>query len=412
MSGAKQHSCRVCGDSIAAFMTFGRMPIANGFLAPGDVGSEFLYDLAPAFCAGCAAFQLLEQPPASRMFHDRYAFYSGSSRHMAEHFRMLAADVTARVRAIDPDPLVVEIGCNDGTMLRHFQGAGLRSVGVDPSTNVTEVARAQGLDTLTAFFSRELAVEIRDRSGPAAAIVAANVICHIADVHDVADGVRELLAADGLFVFEDPYLGEMIARTAYDQIYDEHVFMWCATSVTRALAPHGLELIDVLPQSTHGGSMRYVCAHAGRYPVSASVEALRTSEARKGLTAPDTYERFRLACEASRQEFRELLIGLREHGKFIAGYGATSKSTTVLNFCGIDRSLISYIADTTPIKHHTLSPGTHIPVKPREVFAANPPDYAVLFAWNHAPEIFAKEHAFSAAGGKWITFVPALAILD
>jgi methylation protein EvaC len=412
MTGAKQHSCRVCGDSIAAFMTFGRMPIANGFLAPQEVASEFLYDLAPAFCAGCAAFQLIEQPPAAQMFHDRYPFYSGSSARMADHFRAFAADATARVRAIDSDPLVVEIGCNDGTMLRHFQAAGLRAVGVEPSANVAEVARSQGLDTLTAFFSRELAAEIRERSGPAAAIVAANVICHIADVHDVAEAVRELLAADGLFIFEDPYLGEMIARTAYDQIYDEHAFMWCATSVSRALAPHGLELIDVLPQPTHGGSMRYICAHAGRHPVAASVDALRAAEIHKGLTAPDTYERFRLACEASRQEFRELLIGLREHGKYIAGYGATSKSTTVLNFCGIDRSLISYIADTTPIKHHKLSPGTHIPIKPHEVFAANPPDYAVLFAWNHAPEIFAKEQAFTAAGGKWITFVPVLAIMD
>ena len=158
--------------------------------------------------------------------------------------------------------------------------------------------------------------------------------------------------------------------------------------------------------------MRYVCAHAGRYPAAAAVEALRAAEVRDGLTAPATYEQFRLGCEASRQEFRELLIGLREHGKYIAGYGATSKSTTVLNFCGIDPSMISYIADTTPIKHYKLTPGTHIPIRPHEVFAANPPDYAVLFAWNHAPEIFAKEQAFIAAGGKWITFVPVLAILD
>ena len=412
MSLVRQTSCRVCGDSIAAFMTFGRMPIANGFLSPDQVGSEFLYDLAPAFCSGCAAFQLLEQPPAARMFHDRYPFYSGTSARMAEHFQAFAADVTARAQAIDPDPLVVEIGSNDGTMLRHCHAARLRCVGIEPSANVAEAARAQGLETVSSFFSSQLAAEVRERSGQAAVIVAANVICHIADVHDVMEGVRELLAADGLFIFEDPYLGEMIARTAYDQIYDEHVFMWCATSVSRALASHGLELVDVLPQPTHGGSMRYVCAHARRHPVKASVEALLTAEIRTGLTTAGTYEQFRLACEASRQEFRDLLIGLREHGKRIAGYGATSKSTTVLNYCGIGRSLISYIADTTPIKHHKLTPGTHIPVRPRETFIENPPDYAVLFAWNHAPEIFAKEQAFTGAGGKWITFVPRLAILD
>jgi methylation protein EvaC len=412
MSPAKQASCRVCGDPIAAFMTFGRMPIANGFLAPDAIGSEFLYDLAPAFCAGCAAFQLIEQPPAALMFHDRYPFYSGTSARMADHFKAFAADVTARARALEPDPLIVEIGSNDGTMLRHVHGAGLRCLGVEPSANVAEAARIRGLDTVSSFFTREVAAEIRERSGRAAVIVAANVICHVAEVHDLLAGVRDLLAPGGLFIFEDPYLGEMIARTAYDQIYDEHVFMWCATSVSRALAPHGLELIDVQPQPTHGGSMRYVCAPAGRYPVAASVEALRAAEIHGGLTSPATYEQFRLACEASRQQFRDLLIDLREHGKQIAGYGATSKSTTVLNYCGISASLISYIADTTPMKHHTLTPGTYIPVRPHHAFTEHPPDYAVLFAWNHAPEIFAKEQAFAAAGGKWITFVPALAILD
>jgi methylation protein EvaC len=391
-------------------MSFGRMPLANAFLAPEQLGEEYFYELAPASCAGCATFQLIDQPPPSRMFHDRYAFYSGTSARMADHFAAFAALVCARASAIAVDPLVVEIGSNDGTMLRHFRSAAVRSIGVEPSGNVAAVARAQGLVTLTSFFDRALAAAIRERSGAAAVIVAANVICHIAAVHDVFAGVRELLAPDGLFIFEDPYLGDMVASSAYDQIYDEHVFMWCGSSVSRALAPHGLELIDVQPQSTHGGSMRYVCALTGRQPAAASVAALLAAEGRASLATAATYQAFRRACESSRRTFRDLLVRLRRDGKRIAGYGATSKSTTVLNYCGIDSSLIQYIADTTPIKHHTLTPGTHIPVKPHETFSADPPDYAVLFAWNHAPEIFEKEQAFTAGGGKWITFVPAVAI--
>jgi methylation protein EvaC len=332
---------------------------------------------------------------------------------MAAHFQAFASAVASRVRATrQPDPLVVEIGSNDGTMLQHFKGAGIRCLGVEPSTNVAAAARQRGLDMIDAFFSRALAADIRARSGPAAAIVAANVICHIPDFHDLAAGLRELLAPDGVLMFEDPYLGDMIEKRAYDQIYDEHVFMWSATSVSGAVARHGLELIDVQPQTTHGGSMRYLCGRAGEHPVSPAVGALLDKEHRAGLSDPATYDQFRRACETSRHRLRELLASLRDRGKRIAGYAATSKSTTVLNYCGIDGALIEFIADTTPIKQGKLTPGTHIPIVADDVFAAAAPDYAVLFAWNHAAEIFAKERAFTTRGGKWITFIPTPAILD
>lgn len=412
MSTARSAPCRICGATLAPFMSFGRMPIANGFLDEAAIATEYFYELAPAFCVRCATFQLITQPPPQQMFHDHYAFVSSSSRRMAEHFQGFAALVIARARGLDQDPLVVEIGSNDGTMLQHFKGAGLRCVGVEPSGNVVEAAQSRGLDTIEAFFSHALAIELRARSGPATAIVAANVICHVADFHDLAAGIHHLLARDGVLLFEDPYLGDMLDQHAYDQIYDEHVFMWSATSVAGAVARHGLELIDVERQTTHGGSMRYVCAHAGRHPVARSVGALLTEEQRAGLNHPATYDRFRGDCETSRHDFRDLLTSLRAQGKRIAGYAATSKSTTVLNYCGIGRSIIDFIADSTPIKQGKLTPGSHIPVRSPEVFAADPPDFAVLFAWNHSSEIFAKETAFTAGGGKWIRFVPAPAIID
>lgn len=393
-------------------MSFGRMPIANGFLHEAAIATEYFYQLAPAFCVNCATFQLIDQPPPEQMFHDHYAFVSSSSQRMAEHFQDFAALVTARARGIEPDPLVVEIGSNDGTLLRPFKAAGVRCVGVEPSGNVAATARSRGLDTIEAFFSRALAGEIRARSGPATAIVAANVICHVPDFHDLAAGIRDLLAPGGVFLFEDPYLGDMLAQRAYDQIYDEHVFMWSATSVAGAVSAHGLELIEVQPQATHGGSMRYVCAHAGRHPVSPSVGALLDEEQRVGLSQPATYDRFRGDCETSRSALRELLTSLRARGKRIAGYAATSKSTTILNYCGIDRSMIDFIADSTPIKQGKLTPGSHIPVRSPEFFAADPPDYAVLFASNHSSEILAKERAFAAGGGKWIRVIPAPAIVD
>jgi methylation protein EvaC len=316
------------------------------------------------------------------------------------------------VAQVGSDALVVEIGSNDGTMLHAVHAAGVRCVGIEPAANVAAAARARGLDTVNAFFSRETAVAVRASRGQAQAIVAANVICHVADFHDLASGVCELLAPDGRFVFEEPYLGDMLEKRAYDQIYDEHVFMWSATSVAAAMARHGLELIDVARQPTHGGSMRYYCAWRGRSDVAPAVRALLEQERLRGLGEAATYEQFRLSCEAARLELRSLLIALRDRGKRVAGYAATSKSTTLLNYCGIDSSLVQFIVDSTPLKHGTLTPGSHIPVRAPEAFVTDRPDYAVLLAWNHAAEIFAKELAFTAAGGKWISIVPAVTILD
>jgi methylation protein EvaC len=306
---------------------------------------------------------------------------------------------------------VVELGSNDGIMLRHFKARGFRHLGIEPSKNVADVARAAGIQTISRFFTPELAESIVAEHGQADAIVCANVMCHIPEITEVAAGIVRLLRADGVLMFEDPYLGDMIEKTSYDQIYDEHVFIFSAASTSAAFGRHGLELIDVLPQVTHGGSMRYVFAPRGSHSVAPAVGTLLEQERRQGLREAVTYDRFRRHCEASRAALRELLETLRREGKRVAGYGATSKSTTVMNYCGIGPEHIEFVSDTTPIKQGKLTPGAHIPVRPYDAFVANPPDYAVLFAWNHAKEIFEKEQAFSAGGGKWITFVPEVRVI-
>ena len=330
---------------------------------------------------------------------------------MQIHFKAFADLVMSGVFSGRNDPFVVELGSNDGIMLRHFKDAGVRHLGIEPSENVAEVARSQGIQTLSEFFNLELANRLVAEHGHADAVLSANVMCHIPDINAVAAGIARLLKPDGVLMFEDPYLGDMIAKTSYDQIYDEHVFIFSATSVTWAFGQHGLELIDVMPQVTHGGSMRYLLAHKGRHPISPNVPTTLEKERMQGLHKAETYEQFRRNCEAGRKELRDLLASLRQEGKRVVGYGATSKSTTVTNYCGIGPEHIDFISDTTPIKQGKLTPGSHIPVKPYEAFTQSPPDYALLFAWNHAVEIFEKEKAFRAHGGKWITFVPKVEII-
>jgi methylation protein EvaC len=409
---ASNGQCRVCSARIAPFMSFGHMPIANGFLRPDETKDEYFFELAPAFCEACRMFQLLEQPRPEKMFHEQYAFYSSTSRYMQAHFEAFARAVVNTVLAGREDPFVVELGSNDGIMLRHFKAHGIRHLGIEPSANVAEVARSQGISTISAFFDRKLADEIAAERGGADAILAANVMCHIPDLPGVAAGVQRLLKPDGVFIFEDPYLGDMIAKTSYDQIYDEHVFIFSASSVQRAFTLFGLEVVDVMPQITHGGSMRYTLAHKGSRQVSTKVNEQLAKEAALGLDRAETYSRFKTNCENSRTTLMQTLERLRSRQKRVVGYGATSKSTTVINYCGITPAHVEFISDTTPIKQGTLSPGAHIPVKPYGEFAKSYPDYALLFAWNHAAEIREKEAGFVAAGGHWIVYVPEVGIIS
>lgn len=392
-------------------MSFGRMPIANGFLTASEIADEYFFELAPAYCERCNMFQLVEQPQAEKMFHAKYAFYSSTSRYMQMHFEKFATAVNDVLEG-RPDPFVVELGSNDGIMLRHFHERGIRHLGIEPSINVADVARERGIRTISAFFDRRLADEIIAEYGRADAILAANVMCHIPDLLGIGAGVRQLLKPDGVFIFEDPYLGDMITKTSYDQIYDEHVFIFSATSVRCAFADHGLELVDVVPQVTHGGSMRYMLASKGSRPVAARVDEQLAKEKMQGLNWLETYLRFKSSCEQSRAALSQALEDLRGDGKRVVGYGATSKSATVTNYCGITTDQIAFISDTTPIKQGKLSPGAHIPVKPHAEFTRNYPDCALLFAWNHATEIREKEQAFIAGGGRWLLYVPEVKIVS
>jgi methylation protein EvaC len=403
-------NCRICGAPIAPFMSFGQMPIANGFLAPEQFDDEYRFELAPAFCDSCHMVQLVEQPRPDAMFHENYAFFSRTSKFMQTHFAAFAEHVRDTYLNKVADPFVVELGSNDGIMLQNFADHGIRHLGIEPSANVAAVAREYGVDTICAFFDAALAERLVAERGTADAVLSANVMCHISDLNSVAAGIAKLLKPTGVLVFEDPYLGDVVERTSYDQIYDEHVFVFSATSVANVFAPHGLALINVEPQTAHGGSMRYTLAPNGQRQPTAAVTDCLAREAALGLGAAETFERFRESCEVSRVALRSVLDDLRDTGKRVVGYGATSKSTTVMNYCGIGPDHIEFISDTTPAKQGKFTPGTHIPVKPYDAFVADYPSHAVLFAWNHKAEIFAKESGFRDAGGKWIEFVPSVEI--
>lgn len=391
-------------------MSFGQQPLANALVAPGETGNEAFYEMAPAVCPSCSLFQLVEQPAAENMFNARYPFFTGMSSHMTQHFTALAEDRIAANPSLREDGFVVEIGSNDGTLMSAFARAGIRHLGIEPSESVAKVAQGNGIDTRIGFFDSETAQAVRREHGPADIIIGTNVIAHIGAINEVGTGVAALLKEDGQFVIEAVYLGDMLRNTAFDQLYDEHVFTFSATAVTNVFGRHGLALVDVAPQGVHGGTMRYTLAPAGSREPADAVAALLAEEQTLGLADPATYDGFRQRCESIRDDLAALVRELAAKSGPIVGYGATAKSATVLTYCGLGPDDIAWIQDSTPAKQGMLSPGAHIPIVAPEKFAAEAPDYAVLFAWNHRAEIESRETVWRGKGGKWILYVPEVGI--
>lgn len=402
-------SCLVCQCAIEPFLSFGKMPLADAFLKESQLANEFFFDLAVGLCEQCGMVQLCERVPDAYMFHDSYAYYSSTSAGMRRHFAALADDVRGRALT-SAHALVVEIGCNDGILLEAFARAGIRHLGVDPAGNVLADAIHKGLTVKQAFFNERTASEIEAEHGPADAVVATNVTCHIADIHSVFSVIRRLLTPSGLFIFEDPYIGAILDKNAIDQIYDKHVFYFSLTSVCRVAEMHGLEVVDVSPQAVHGGELRYHLGLRGAHVPTSAVAEWREREKVSGVSSGPAYRQFATRAAASRDGLAGVIARIVLDGRRIAGYGATAKSSTIINYCGLGPEEIEYIADVTPTKQGKLTPGAHIPVRPPEFFRLHAPDYAVLFAWNHEKEILEKEAPFEAAGGQWITYVPEVRV--
>ena len=236
-------------------------------------------------------------------------------------------------------------------------------------------------------------------------------MCHTPYINSIIEGIKVLLKADGLVVFEDPYLGDVIEKTTYDQIYDEHTFLYSVHSVQRLFAKCGMEVIDVQRQNTHGGSMRYVIANEKNFDVTTAVGEQLEFEKLLGLTERNTFETFAKNCAQSRSDLLNLLRDINREVMSIVGYAATSKSTTVMNYCSITTDILDCIYDTTPMKQGKFSPGMHIPIVDHAKFKDNYPDYAVLFGYNHEQEIMEKEQEFMNQGGKWISYVPKVCVV-
>ncbi|TSC87181.1 MAG: SAM-dependent methyltransferase [Parcubacteria group bacterium Gr01-1014_8] len=376
---------------------FGRMPIANAFLAPGQFEGEYFFDMVVGYDAETDAIGLVNTVPPEKMFHENYAFFSSTSKGMQKHF----CETAEKLKPLAGSGIVVEMGSNDGIMLDAWKDLGVRAIGVEPSKNVAAAARARGHKVITEFMSEKVADEILS-SGEVSFVFGANVSCHIEDIETYFKSIAKLIGKKGVFVFEDPYFLDIVEKTSYDQVYDEHVWYFTISFINKMFAPLGYHVFDCEHVLVHGGELRMYVGHKDTHTVKSVVEEWQKKE----TDLPQKLELLKANILLSKSRMRELLVGLKKDGKRMCGFGASSKGVIVCNFCEIGPDLIPFITDNTPAKQGKYYPGVHIPVRPQEEF--KDVDVAVLFAWNHLVEIekLPLIQEFRKAGGKLVTHVP------
>ncbi|MFE3170602.1 methyltransferase domain-containing protein [Amycolatopsis sp. NPDC059090] len=404
------YDCRICGGVVAEFLDFGRQPISDAFLPPHQAGETFTFHLVVGICGTCAMVQQRDEVPREKMFHQEYPYRSSESAFMSRHFEGVARQLIATELTAE-DPFIVEIGSNDGVMLRTVGESGIRHLGVDPTGAAAAVAEKVGVRVRVDFFDEALGAAILAEDGPADVIFAANTFSHITYLDSIFCGIDKLLAENGVFVFEERYLADIIGNSAFDQVYDEHFYLFSVRSVQAMACRFGFELVDVTHLPVHGGTLRYVVARPGKRRLAPSVAAFLEREAAAGLADLETFRAFAARVRKIRADLMALLHRLRDEGKTVVGYGATAKSATVTSYCEITSDLVAYTCDSTPAKQGLLMPGSRVPVRPPSAFAEPYPDYALLFAWNHAEEIMSKEKGFHDSGGKWILYVPEVRVV-
>lgn len=408
----RRDDCRLCGgrDLKPAF-SLAPTPPANAFVPESRVGrDQALYPLDLFLCGACGHLQLRDVVDPAALFED-YVYVSGTSPVFREHFRRCAEDLSARA-ALKPGDLVVDVGSNDGTLLRFFRDGGRRVLGVDPAKAIAAEATKSGVETWPEFFTVETAARIRSKRGPAALVTANNVFAHADDLRGMAAAVRGLLAPGGLFAFEVSYLADVHEKLLFDTIYHEHVAYHAVAPLRGFFDSLGLELIEALRVDSHGGSLRGVVQlKGGARPVGASVGERLREERALGLDCLDTWARYAARVDARRRELTEVLAGMRARGLRVAAFGAPAKATTLMHHFGIGRETVDFIVDDSPLKQGLFSPGLHIPVLPAAAIAERRPDVLLITAWNFAEPIMAKNKAFLDSGGRFVVPLPAVRVI-
>jgi SAM-dependent methyltransferase len=383
----------------------GMQPPSNAFLPLEALDEmERFYPLQAFVCGSCFLVQVDEFESPAEIFSD-YAYFSSFSNTWLARAERYAGSMTDHL-ALNERSLVVEIGSNDGYLLQYFFRYGVPVLGIDPAANCAEEASKRGVETIVAFFGRDVADRLVADGKHADLIVANNVLAHVPDLNDFVAGIALLLASHGVATIEVPHLLALIEKTEYDTIYHEHFSYFSVGTAQKVFAAHGLDIVDVEELPTHGGSVRMWARRAGSTEIGERVGRVLARESEAGLTSLETYRQFSVAVVESKLSLWEFLIGASRGGKSVAAYGAAAKGNTLFNYCGVRQDLVSYVVDRNPYKQGRYLPGSRIPVYPVERVVQTRPDYLLILPWNIADEISSEMAVIREWGGRFVTAIP------
>ena len=407
--------CRHCSAELnLELIDLGTSPPSNAYLEPEKLlASETVYPLRVMVCENCWLVQTLDFAQVNELFTENYAYFSGNSTTWLKHIESYVARMIELFR-LDHTSHVVEVASNDGYLLQYVKARGIPCIGIEPTAGTAEVARKKGIDTIVEFFGGEVGARLAAEGRQADLITANNVLAHVPDINDFLSGFTSLLKPGGVATFEFPHLLRLLAENQFDTIYHEHFCYLSLTAVEKIFKTNGLALFDVEEIPTHGGSLRVFAQRAatGRHLVSDRVAALLARETQAGLSSARAYHGFQSRAEKVKDDFVMFLIDAKRRGKSVVGYGAAAKGNTLMNFAGVRRDLISYVADISSAKQGKFLPGSRIPIESKEVLYRDKPDYVVILAWNLKSEVMEQLKGAGLSATRFVTAVPKLEISD
>ena len=407
-------SCRFCANPLeATFCDLGMSPLSNSFLKPAQLARhEPFYPLHAWVCGKCFLVQLEQFEPPEHIFSDEYAYFSSYSDSWLEHCRRYVEDMSRRF-GLSTKSLVLEIASNDGYLLQYFVQRGVPVLGIEPAANCARVAEQKGVHTRVAFFGTRLADELAREGKRADLLLGNNVLAHVPDLNDFVQGLKRLLAPQGVVTMEFPHLLNLVEQNQFDTIYHEHFSYLSFLTVEKVFARHGLVLFDVAEIPTHGGSLRIFARHAedASKPVSPAVAALRAKEVRGGLDSLSTYTAFDDKVKRTKRRLLEFLVTAKNEGKRIAGYGAPAKGNTLLNYCGVRADFLDFTVDRSPHKQGCFLPGTRLPIFHPDKIKEARPDFVLILPWNLKDEIVQQVGYIRDWGGRFVVPIPEVAVL-